>query len=242
MGREQDGLALRVEAPDQTVDILRRLEIQCGGGLVQKQNRRIGKERAADAHPLLQPLREGSHRAPAEGQQLEFVKHLLDARRRHSEETGKQPQVVSDREGVVEIGHFGDESDLSDESPSVTNLYAIHPDPPGSRKDPVRQELQQRRLARAVVSNDCDDLALAHTETGRGQSPAARVRLGELFHLEMHVGSGLIDQVGPAQISSRMTMTRMTATRMPMTNPMISSVNVAGNRPATRGIGAESAI
>lgn len=151
------------EAGQGPLDVRLRLGIRRRGGLVEDQDRGIGEEGAGDRDPL--PLAAGElavltdHRVVASRELVDAARDLRGLGRAAYVLVRClgmcEPDVVPDR-GTQQPGVLEDEGDLLVEL-CARHLAQVHPgdrDPAGGGVGEAGQQLGQRRLARAGMTDE----------------------------------------------------------------------------------------
>ena len=130
-----------------------------------KQDLRLEMRRDGEREPHVHAARvalDGRVDEPLHARELDdVVEPLLDLATLHPEDRAVQVDVLAAGELLVEAG-----SDLEQAPDAAADLGAAL----GRERDP-REDLEQRRLARAVASDDAQDLALGHLERDVAKRP-----------------------------------------------------------------------
>ena len=160
--------------------------------LVEQQQPRAARDRARHQHAATLPAREPPDLAAGQVGEADALDGLGGVVAvlggPAAERTGMAPAAHqhdvahADREvpvDLVDLGHVGDVgARLSDGAAEDADLAA-------QRADEAEDRLEERRLARAVRSDDADELALGHDEVdGLDRGRLAGVAGPEVVHLE----------------------------------------------------------
>ena len=171
---DQDGeAAAAADLHDQVEDLVGRLRIEGGGGLVEQQHVGVGGQGAGDADPLphaagqLGGVGLAGVGEPHEPQQLGDLRRpgrLVDA-----DELERVAHVVGDGAGVEEVGLLEHESDPTARGTQgrVTGrgqVNTVDLDAAGGRAVEESEAAHEGRLAGAGVADDAVDGTLRHRE------------------------------------------------------------------------------
>ena len=175
-----------VHLEDEARHVLFFFLVHAAHRLVEQQELRVERQRAAELDPLAQTIGEAAGRLLAQILQLEeldqlldpgAVRHLLalrhapiDDRRQHS---GAHPHVAAEHD-VVEHGHAAEQSDVlkgagdaergDARGPDPGHVPALEPDRAGIRPVEAADDVEHRGLAGAVRADDRGQPAAAHLE------------------------------------------------------------------------------
>src|SRR5687767_6321329 len=185
------GAELAVDVKDEARHVLLLLDVHARHRLVEQKQRRLGGERAAELHALLQPVGQLAGRSLADGLDLEEVDDALHLGpvgqllplggappERVEQEVASHLQETSGHE-VVEHAHATKQGDVLERSRDaerghvgrrqVRALAALELDAPLVRMVEAAHDVQQRRLAGAVRPDDREDLAATDLEAHLAQ-------------------------------------------------------------------------
>src|SRR4029077_5533897 len=97
-------------------------------------------------------------------------------------------EVVFDRKQIEKSRCLGNETDLSDESPSVFETDPVEPVRAAGRNQPAREQFEKSRFPCAVVSYQRDQLSFFDVETARLEPSLLFIGFGKSidFELERH--------------------------------------------------------
>ena len=98
-------------------------------------------------------------------------------------------EVLARREVLVDVGAVGHQAQVPPHGLGLADgVVPGHHDPPAGRAQERRQDLEQRRLARAVGAEQRDGLAARHVEGDAVQRPVGAERLAEVGDADEGVG------------------------------------------------------
>src|SRR2546425_12922200 len=164
---EEDGEALRLEAPDRRADLLDDHRREAFRGLVQEQQARAGSEDAPDREHLLLAAGQlgalGPEALAQVGEQVEDRPAAEPARA----DLGRQHEIFLDAEAREDPALLGAERDAEprDEVRGETDqLGGAEADRAPAPLDDPHHGLERGRLAGAVPAEQRHDLARAHLE------------------------------------------------------------------------------
>src|SRR5258706_8987902 len=179
------------ERADRALDVLDDRGLDAFGGLVEDQQLRSHRERAADRELLL--LAAGKIAAAAPLHRSEHGEHLEDPRRDRAAARLRREahqQVLLDRQArkyVPALRHVPHSYAHSLVGLVAGDVLLIEKNPAASGRDHAHQRFQQRRLADAIAAEERGHLAWRHLEREVAQDVAAAVVLiqignGEHFY------------------------------------------------------------
>jgi hypothetical protein len=164
MSREQDGLAERTERADELPRGSSRGGVEAGRRLVEEDELRVADERDAEVEPALLPAREHLHpgiRLVGEADQLD---HLVDVPR-HGVVAGEHPVDLAHGEGAGQLRVLENDADpLAMLAAAAPRVDAEHTDVALVARAVALEDLDRRRLPRAVRPEQTEDLPRVHVE------------------------------------------------------------------------------
>src|SRR3954462_558330 len=199
---------LVVHVQDEAAHVLLLLQVHAGHGLVQQQHLRFHRERAAEVHALLQPVRQLSHGHLAVGLDLQEVDDafhrlavcdLLALRRADAQ--GLQQQVAADaqvaaRHDVVQDAHALEQRQVLEgaRDAHLRHLAAPHVLEAAAAKGDrallvlvhALDAIEHGALAGAVGADDGAHLVLAHVEGDVGERLHAAEGERDVAHVQDH--------------------------------------------------------
>ncbi len=169
MGADEDGVAGFGKVVDEGPECSPRDGVHARGGLVQEEDRRIVQDGAAQRQPLFPAAGERSgHGGTAVGQVGHF-KHVLLALGahglRHAVHAGEEIDVLFHRKVVVErelLRHVADV--LADFLGLRSHVEPVDGRLPRGGRQQAAEHADGSGLARAVGSEEAENLALGHLE------------------------------------------------------------------------------
>src|SRR5438067_1294705 len=181
VGRQDDGLAARLDRLHQLPEIASRLRIESGGRLIEEQHRRIVDERDREQQPLLLAAGELAGVAPRELLQGAQADELIDL-----EPVGVEPPEQRDRlahgEKVLQRGPLEENAGVLAKA-RAERLAAVAYLAGGRRQDPLH-DLDGGGLAGAVRAEQAETDAFGHAERHAGHGGGAGVLLDEVLYFE----------------------------------------------------------
>ncbi len=167
VGIHEYRLALGSEAQNDVADLLAADRVETAHRLVEEDHLGVVHQRLGDAHPLQHALRVGAK--PRVGRVLEAhpLEQLVHAscapRRLEAGEPRVEVEYLAAGQVGVEPGVLRQEADVLAER-ALRHVAAQHPGLAAGRPDQPHQQLEGRRLAGAVRTDEAEDLAAAHRE------------------------------------------------------------------------------
>src|SRR5688572_25657522 len=181
-------LAGRGERADRALDLLDDRRLDALGRLVEDQQARLHRQRAADGELLLLPARQVAAAAPEHA--LQHREHLEDARR----DGGRAHQQVlfhrEAREDLAPLRHVAQAGARTLVGFRLHQVELVEPDVAAARGHEAHQGLEQRGLAHAVATEQRGHLARRKLEAHVAQDVAAAVVLIESLNDHWKKGSG----------------------------------------------------
>jgi hypothetical protein len=157
--------------------------VEVSGRLVRKHDRRLRDERAADGDTLLLPAGKLGRPVRAPLREAEVSEQLVDPRavRMHTRDRERQRHVLFGGEHRQEVEELEDEADVLAaqlRQARVVEIGDVDPfdgDRAGGRLVEARQDVHQRRLARAGWAHYGREMSVPHLERDPAQCIDARV-------------------------------------------------------------------
>src|SRR5688572_8148458 len=181
-------LAGRGERADRALDLLDDRRLDALGRLVEDQQARLHRQRAADGELLLLPARQVAAATPEHA--LQHREHLEDARR----DTGRAHQQVlfhrEAREDLAPLRHVAQAGARTLVGFRLHQVELVEPDAAAARRHEAHQGLEQRGLAHTVATEQRGHLARRKLEAHVAQDVAAAVVLVESLNDHWKKGSG----------------------------------------------------
>src|SRR4051794_7151948 len=202
--------ALVAELLHERSELRRLLRVHAGGGLVEQQHLRVGRERARDLEPALVAVRQVDrdlieHRLTQAhvGELLArlLVRALLLAplpgrTQDRAEEARVRARVLRD-EHVLDRRHRAEQPDVLERArepalhdpvgPHRGDVLAVEDDPPGGGLVEAREHVEERGLAGAVRPDDRDDRLTRDLERDGVDREQAAEALRHVGRLEQHL-------------------------------------------------------
>src|SRR5688572_12563355 len=198
---DQDRLAECPQLAQQLAQFDSRPWVEPRGRLVEQQDQRVVHERVGQAQALLHPPREGLDVVVALATEIDQLKEIAD----HAPPVGR-PDPVAAREEIEVFPYLHvvvDAERVRHEPEDAANLVRVpghrHPGDLGRARgwqQEGRQDPQGRGLARAVGSDQAEDLALLHGQVDAGYGERAVVALDQTLGPDdlRHFTSPVIDR------------------------------------------------
>jgi hypothetical protein len=164
VGRQQDGLAFRVEAPEEFPQCETALRVKARRGLVEEEHGGTVEDGAGDHEALRHPSGQRIHGRFGEAAELEpleeLVGRLAALPRSHPEQSAVEVQVLPGGQLSVQGVLLGDDADeLLDERRVAHDVDPTDERAAGRGNDPGRQHAHGGGLARTVRPEQPEDLA-----------------------------------------------------------------------------------
>ena len=194
MRGEDDGDATGVELADIGPQLLAQLDVDARGGLVEHQHGGRVDHRLGDHQPPLHAARQRARvgvRLVGEAHRVE-QRHRLAPRLGHAVEAGLDLQRLERREERVEQDLLVDDADRR----LGVARVGVDVEPPdrcaaARLVDEARQDVDERRLARAVGAEQAEDLPARHVEGDVVERAlAACIGLAQSVDADRGVGGG----------------------------------------------------
>src|SRR5262245_5590985 len=164
MRRQQDSAAAGAESLQNAPELPARLRIETGARLVEKQQIGIADERDRDRQPLLLPARQLHHPARTFALELDEREQIVD-RSTAIVERAEEAKRLLDRQLVGELRFLQlDSEPLPQRAFIALPAQTEHLDIAVIRREQSLEDLDRRRLARAVRSEQSEALAAPHVE------------------------------------------------------------------------------
>jgi len=169
VGGDDERLALPALRLDVCPDGVPRLHVHTQGWLVEEDDLRVVEQGASQHQAALHPTRKGAHRVLAPLPEVHQLKQALDApfdaRQVAAVERGVVPQVVHGAQVKVNVGLLRHvPGALPDLFCLALRIVAQHPDLAAVAAQQAGEQVEHRRLARAVGTQQPKDLAALHLE------------------------------------------------------------------------------
>ena len=195
------------ELPDQQHGRVGLLGAHAGGGLVEQEQRRIGRERDAELEVALLTVRE-MRRDPVElGGQPDRFEDLHGPLAHVDEAIGARPEVEGPRVALHRDPHVLEHGEVREDVGDLVglrdaearglvlgqprDLSAVEPDAAGARRRLAGDQAEERGLAGAVGADDRPQLAALDADVDAGHRDQAAVRAGEPLGAQQNgVGHG----------------------------------------------------
>ena len=183
MGRQNDGMAVAVEAPHELPQPLPQFDVDARGRLVEHDDRGLVYQGLRHQHAALHPARQRAHVDVGLRREVEVVHHLVDPAvvAADAEIPGLQAQRLAHGEERVEhqfLRHHPEQPARAAVVPGdvrAENAYRA-----GIGPCQARDHIDQRGLARAVGAEQAEELALLDREAHSGERAQPAIALLEL--------------------------------------------------------------
>ena len=172
MAGDEEGLAAGGQIEQQLAHLDARLRVEAVGRLVEDQHFRVVQQRPGDSHALLHAVAQRLDVQIVEGACPRQLQHLADPPRpvppRQAERRSEKVEVLADAHVVIRTEHIRHVADQPLDLPRLRDAVG-----PGDRRRAARrpgqadEDLDGRRLARAVRPHEAEDLPSLH---GQGQT------------------------------------------------------------------------
>ncbi len=207
--RDDQGGAIPHQRRQRRLDVALRFAVERRGGLVENQDRGVLQERTGDRQAL--PLSAGQPHAVLADEGRQPLRHFPDELHRMCGLGGRddfgvtRPGQATVRDigghAVVEENHFlayqGDVRSQAGE-PQLGNVDPVHQYLAAVGRVEARQEIGQRRLARARGADQGHSLARAHRKRDPLERGSRGSRIGKTHIAEFQIAAGAPDLASPS--------------------------------------------
>ena len=181
---------LAVQAHDRVPELTNAHRVETRRWLVQEQHSRPVQDCLSDSDPLAHALGERPDAPVRELTTVEEAQRLVDRPRHVLDlgELGEEAQVLGGRQAVVEPHVLGHVADVAlDVQALFDDIESTNSRRPRGGRNQRRQDVNRRRLSRAVVAEKAEDLSLLHLQIDSVEYLDIAIAMDQAFDLDNRV-------------------------------------------------------